>query len=222
MLIFERFASLLAPHQCLNCGREGNLLCNWCSFEAFEPAPSKCYRCHASTQDFATCPKCRRLSPLSNVWVSTSYLGDAKRLIHLLKFERAKAAALVIAQQMRQTLPYLPEEIVITHVPTATLRRRQRGYDQTELISRALSLFLHKPHLTLLARSGQTRQVGASRNQRLEQLKTAFRANKLADNREILLIDDIVTSGATLESAAKVLKKAGAKKVYGAVFAQKQ
>jgi len=224
MLLVEKIISILAPHSCLVCEAEGSLLCAWCRPDAILPTPSKCYRCHTQTVDFEVCEKCRRHSRLSNVWVSTSYDGVAKNLVMLLKFERVRTAASLIAEHIAETLPHFADDVIITHVPTATSRRRARGYDQAELIAKLLARRLKKSHAALLLRSGQTRQVGAKRKERLTQLDGAFLGTKpyLLKNKHVLLVDDIVTTGATLEAATKILKESGAKRVYGAVFAQKQ
>lgn len=119
-------------------------------------------------------------------------------------------------------LPDLPKHTLISHVPTANQRVRMRGYDQAKLIATALAKKRALAHKTLLLRRGKARQVGAGRTDRFSHLENAFlpiRLDKIKD-AEILLIDDVTTTGATLQSAAKTLKSAGAKTIYAAVFAQ--
>src|SRR5690606_5505450 len=113
---------------------------------------------------------------------------------------------------------------LVTHVPTASSRIRERGYDQAEVLAREFANLRKLPFSSLLHRLGQTRQVGAGRKERLNQLSAAFTAKdqKLIKNARIILIDDIVTTGATLESASRILKAAGAKSVNGLAVAQKQ
>jgi ComF family protein len=147
----------------------------------------------------------------------------AKELTRRFKFHYARAAAQPIAQLMSEILPFFTRKIIVVHVPTATVRRRQRGFDQAELLARELARSLHLPQATLLARLGQSRQVGATREQRLQQLINGFHPRKpyLIKGAHILLVDDVTTTGATLEAAAKVLKQAGAKRIDAVVFAQK-
>jgi ComF family protein len=224
MFSLDGVLGLIAPHQCLVCGDEGDLLCEWCKQESVIPLPSRCYRCQAQTEESAVCGSCRRHTKLKNVWVRASYEELPRQLVHRLKFERAQAAAYTIAEIMHETLPYLPESVIICHVPTATGRRRQRGYDQAELIAHSLARLTGHPHVGVLARTGQSRQVGAKRQKRQLQLQNVFRPLKETqiERASILLVDDIVTTGATLEAAAETLYKAGAKKLYAAAFAQKQ
>jgi ComF family protein len=224
MKILEKLVGIVAPHTCLSCGQEGRLVCEWCLPDVCAALPERCYKCHKLSRDSRVCTSCRKKSRLGSVWVRTEYGGIAKQLVHKLKFERATAAALPIAEMLADTLPYLSESTVITYVPTASSRYRQRGYDQAALIARQLAQIRNVRCIPLLARHGQTRQVGAKRTQRISQLEGAFRprnAYAIMD-AEILLIDDIVTTGATIEAAARVLKDAGAKRVNAAVFAQKQ
>jgi len=97
---------------------------------------------------------------------------------------------------------------------------RIRGYDQSQLIAKRLAKQLGLPYCRLLRRVGQTRQVGASRQQRKEQIQHAFQptGNKLTSQR-VIVVDDILTTGATLEAAAAALKQAGASHVTAVVFA---
>jgi ComF family protein len=224
MFLLERLISSVAPHRCIKCGGEGSVLCAWCLPDSMPPLPSRCYNCRAITDNSRVCTKCRPTSRLGHVWVRTSYEDNAKRLIHNFKFERVQDSASVIAQLMAEPVPYLDRSTIVTHVPTATTRVRQRGYDHAKLIAKELAQGLGLPYRPLLIRIGQTRQVGAKRSLRLQQLRDSFEivGSKSIHGAHILLVDDIITTGATLESAAVWLKKAGAKTVDAVVFAQKQ
>lgn len=171
--------------------------------------------------DFATCNKCRRKTTLKHVWVASEFTDLAKELIHAFKFERTQAAAPIVASYMHELLPYL-EDIAIVPVPTASSRVRLRGYDHTKLIAKELAMLMNLPYLPALSRLGQTRQVGAKRQQRVEQLENSFRVNdSIGINKaRILLVDDVSTTGATLGEAARTLKRAGTKQINAVVFAQ--
>ena len=217
----ELLASLLAPHLCLVCRAEGSPLCLPCADAHLEVLPPHCYRCGRPSDSSATCLECRQESALDAVWIGSVYCGAAKELVRLLKFQRAKAGGSVIAEWLHQTLPRLGN-VVISPVPTANKRVRARGYDQAALIARRLARLRRLPCRETLRRSKSTRQVGAGRQERFRQLDDAFAVHKPRKiaGKHILLIDDVLTTGATLESAAKALKKAGAAKVSAAVFAR--
>lgn len=183
-------------------------------------SPSRCYRCGSSTDRYRTCRSCRSSSPLFGVWSPSVYDGLAKDLVGKLKFGRGQEAASIIGSEIFAILPGHCDWI-ITHVPTANTRVRQRGYDQAQLIARHISRTAGCPYSALLARFGSSRQLGQTRQTRRKQMKQAFapaHQNKI-QNRHILLVDDVLTTGATLEAAATVLKGAGAKRVSAAVFA---
>ena len=222
MSIIEAAVSLFAPHTCLSCGaEEDRLVCEGCA-SSLPLIPSRCYRCGAATAGYATCRDCRAHTPLKQVLVYTHHDGLAKELVHRLKYERARAGAGEMAALMAGLLRHAPEDVVLAPVPTANGRVRQRGYDQTRLITRALARESGVPHAALLARSGQAHQVGANRTTRLRQLRDAFRTVHAEQIRgkHILLVDDVLTTGATLEGAARVLKQAGAEAVSAVVFTQ--
>lgn len=224
MPVVDYLLSYVAPHACVACGIEGTLLCEWCELDAFMPVPGRCFRCKRLSADSATCSTCIRQIPLKNVWVRTEYDGIPKQLLHRFKFERAVAAVGQIARATAETLPYLPATTLIIPVPTATSRVRQRGYDHAVLIAKEIAKQTGLPYQEPVVRLTQTRQVGAGRKLRLSQLEAAFFVTQpqMVRRKDILLIDDVVTTGATLQAVARALKQAGAKSVRAAVFAQKQ
>lgn len=221
MNLLERLISFIAPHNCIVCDLEGTLLCHSCMYAELPDTPGRCYRCHKLSPRQAVCKDCRKSVSLRHVWVSTDYDEIPKRLIHKFKFERAAAASQSIAVKIDHTLPDLPPYTIICHIPTARQRIRRRGYDQAEEIAKALAKIRGYRHKALLYRTGKSRQVGSGRKDRLKQLEGAFKLKTFdLKGANVLLIDDITTTGATLEAAAKVLKKSETKTIDAAVFAQ--
>ncbi len=219
MSILDTLIGTMAPHECLACGAEGDLLCAACT-KTLRALPERCYRCQTFMKKSLTCPACGQLSPLASVRVATAYGAAAKQLIWKLKLAGAQSAARVMAQRMSALID--DTEAIIVPVPTATSRIRQRGYDQARLLTRELSWQARLPAYDCLVRSGQTHQHGLRRQDRLTQLTDAFRVKKprLVRESHIILVDDVTTTGATLEAAAKVLEIAGAKRIEAIVFAQ--
>jgi len=152
--------------------------------------------------------------------VATEYDATGKKLVSALKFSGVQAAAEPMAILLAALLPSGTD--VVVPVPTATSRARLRGYDQAVLLAKQLARQAGADYLPCLLRRGQHRQVGASRGQRLTQMQDSFmlrRMDRLA-GRHVILVDDVLTTGATLEAAAALIKKAGAKRVGAVVFAR--
>lgn len=223
MPLLDSLISVLAPHICVNCGREGKLVCDYCLPDAFTALPSRCYRCKRLTLDFAVCDKCKNASRPKHVWISTFYEGIAKQLLQAFKFERAQTGSKIIANHMDEVLPYLDQTYLIVPVPTATSRVRQRGYDQSVLLAKIIAQNRQLQYARAVTHLFQTRQVGASRQKRLDQLKNSFVVTnpQIVVGRKILIVDDVVTTGASLEAMTGALKNAGAKSVDALAFAQK-
>lgn len=139
-----------------------------------------------------------------------------------MKYGRAQAGAAEAAKLMAGLIADVPEDIVLVHIPTATSRVRQRGYDHALLLARALARASYRERAGLLARVGQAHQVGSGRAERIQQLHDAFRPVRPAAirGRHVMLVDDVLTTAATLETAARALKRAGAERVSAIVFAQ--
>jgi ComF family protein len=153
--------------------------------------------------------------------VAVSYSGQAKDLVWRLKYDGAQAAAAIMAEMMANHIGANRKQTVIVPVPTTTARIRQRGYDQATLIAHELSRLTGVPVVAGLGREGRAHQVGASRQQRQSQLRGAFRARNTArlHGKRVLLVDDVLTTGATFEAATQTLLAAGVTDINELAFA---
>lgn len=222
MSIIDRLVSLYAPHLCVGCGREGRPLCGSCSGRLHETVPV-CYGCGATGYGWRTCRGCRQSRPLAAVMSLTDYSGPAKQLLAGLKFQRAMAAADDIGRLMaRRFGDGIAPDVLIVPVPTATSRVRARGYDQSVLIAKSLSRLTDRKFAPLLERLGHSEQKAADRSQRQQQLQGAYVLKRQADIRgkRIMLVDDVLTTGSTLDAVGTMLKRDGALVVGAMVFAR--
>ena len=157
------------------------------------------------------------------------YDGPLRELVHLLKYEQVHPAAAVLGGMLAQAIAklQLTGSVLVIPVPLHPAKRRQRGFNQSELITRAAlkNKNLQQMELApgLLNRVRPTiSQIGLTRPQRVENLRGAFKVAHLKriKGREVLLLDDVMTSGTTVSECARVLRRAGAEKVWVATVAR--
>lgn len=212
MKLIERLVNAYAPYCCVVCGSEGKALCDWCLPDAVTERPSVCYRCDSPTRDYRTCAVCEVTTPIAAAWIVAEYSGAVKQLIRGLKYDRRRGYASVLARLMDDTLPYFSESPLVMHVPTASSRRRQRGFDQAELLASALARKRGWLRVSGVRRLDQNRQVGHSRRERLAN-ELRFDVNGRFAGKELILVDDVISTGRSVEQAAHALVAAGARTV---------
>ncbi len=178
------------------------------------------------------CPNCRDSEPGFERAVSFGeYEGELRGLIHLLKYEGVTPAASPLGGMMAQAIQELLSgqgqvSPLLIPVPLHKNRRRTRAFNQAELIANAAAKRL-SPRLELaggiLVRQRDTiSQVGLSREERMENMRGAFCVNDRGrvTGRTILVVDDVMTTGTTLSECARVLKQAGAERVWAVTVAR--
>jgi predicted amidophosphoribosyltransferase len=141
-------------------------------------------------------------------------LGNTQDLIHGLKYRNRRGVVAELADQLVQSIiddPESPKYEIVTWAPTSSVRQRQRGYDQSELLARAVATRLGIKCRRLLYRDRSAPQTGRNREQRLH--GPIFRARPMRRPHRVLVFDDVVTTGSTLRAAAHALDLAGAEEV---------
>lgn len=231
------FLDALFPVFCLSCRKEGEWLCENCLAQTEIPDFQVCPACEKQITDKGfLCRTCRNVknSALDGLIVSVSYENPAvKKLIHTFKYrfvpDIAGPLSNLVVKVLIRNDSLLPDLVV--PVPLHVKRLRWRGFNQSRLLAEQMSLKLAPPMKLevsdLLERQRHSRPQMEIKNhqERLQNVRDIFFLARDADcekirDKKILLVDDICTTGATLRECAKVLKSAGAKKVFAAVVAR--
>ena len=216
--------NLLFPMECAGCRRTGGILCETCIPGLAKLTPPYCRIC-ASPHGQSPCRWCEENAPaIDGVRAPFLMEGAVQQAIFALKYRGIRAAAPELA---RLLAGYIAERRtpgdVIVAVPLHRRRLRTRGYNQSELLARELSkitgLTQAKGLLTRV-KDAPPQVEAATRSQRRANVEGSYEVNGDVDGRRVLLIDDVVTTGATMSSCAAALKGAGAASVWGLALAR--
>ncbi len=224
ILLLSRFfwtaIDWLYPPECCNCSRRGFVLCPDC-FSEIEVLQGKvCQKCgYPINRGKLLCDQCQSSHPAFTQMRSwAEYSGPVKRAIHSLKYQRNLALGAILAKPIVEIVKRSGWTIdLIVPIPLSRSHKRMRGYNQAAAISRNVARLLNIQHSTsAVKRIKETEsQISLDINKRLTNLMDAFYAIPATLNkRNILVIDDVITTGATMQNCALALQKAGAGSIY--------
>lgn len=207
--LFRSVLNVLVPAHCVGCGTGGSYICTACLTGAKRPLPEP--------------------SPegglLADILTAFAYEGVVRTAVQHLKYRGVRALAPEMARPMARELALaVPPPFTIVPVPLHARRLRERGFNQAELLAREVAQVLGAPLSSgALRRTVDTSsQVAATtRPERLRNVRGAFDAVRPLDGT-VVLVDDVMTTGATLSSAAQALRSGGALQVYGLTFAHEE
>jgi ComF family protein len=206
MEILQALAAAIVPPLCAACGRS-------CRSEAI--VCTRCGRGLAKAE-----PLQGKGSPgLDRAWSSAPHDGVARNLVAALKFRRLLPVAGLMADRIQWLAPAHMLSGAIVPVPAAPSRLRRRGFDPAGELAAALAERLGAPLEPCLARRGGRRQVGRRRAERIGQPPRIHTTTTAP--RSVLLVDDVLTTGATMSACAQALRAAGAARVVAVTFARR-
>lgn len=215
----------LYPPQCGGCGKPGSRWCVECQRQTLLLPPTICTICGRLITTTGTCFACRETPPAYSALRSWAiFSGPLRKALHRLKYSRDIALGEVLARPLFEMLHHLKWPIdLVTSVPMGVARRAERGYNQATLLAFPLSLASGIPFRSqALIKVRDTRsQVGLNLAQRRENVFEAFKArSEIVVTKCVLVVDDVTTSGATIEACASALIIAGAQQVFGLTLAR--
>lgn len=231
----DLFLDTLFPIECFGCNEEGSYLCPQCSKKIFMKKIHTCPKCKNPTHFGEICSNCKKTKYISGVMIVTDYKNSLmETLIKKYKYGFVADLAVPLGEILTDFFQkeaivnnkvfsrFKVENILIIPVPLHKKRSNWRGFNQSEELAKNFSRNLNlKIEKDLLIKTTHTKpQAKLNINERKNNLKNCFRwkGGKI-NNKCVILIDDITTSGATLNECAKTLKEAGAKNVWGLVLA---
>lgn len=222
----------LFPKYCVNCKKLGSYLCPNCFAYLSFDVSDICLVCKRQSFNGLTHPRCLSKYAIDGAFSALNYKGVAKKLVYKFKYKPHLTDLQTVLSdlfyealiQKEEFNSILNQQPILVPIPLHSSKLKSRGYNQAEILAESLAKSFVLKAESLLKRMRDTRsQVGLKQEERQENIKEAFRISNNQfpiSKTQILLVDDVLTTGSTLLEAARVLKKAGAKKVWGITLAR--
>ena len=221
MLIYIKniLLNFIFPKYCEFCGEEGEYVCDQCRDKYFEIYDyQECHACRDKIENKLVHSKCMDKTILNGVYVCINYNKYAKHILKQLKYHHYFEFSKDIAKFMQDKLAVIAKDFdYIIPVPLHKRREWKRGFNQVDLMIKE-SEQISYPALKRI-RNTKT-QVGKDKESRISNLEEAFQVVRDVAGKRVLIVDDVMTTGTTIEVCAKILYKAGAKSVVGFVWAR--
>jgi len=220
------------PKFCLGCGFLGSYLCPSCQKQIYRLKRQRCLYCQKASYLGLTHPGCLKQLDIDGVVSLFYYNNLLKKIIKNLKYRLATEVWKEFWQALNPEalkpivlFKEIVREGVIQPIPLTKTKLRERGFNQAELIARYFQKFFNLPIADFLIRKKETLSQAQlkSKKERYHNLRGAFslkEKNIDLSGQKIVLVDDVITTGSTVKEAAKVLKRAGAFKVYTLTLAK--
>ena len=218
--------NLLFPQRCIGCGKEGDFICHSCRSSLSWIMPPLCPRCGRPQPSGTLCPSCVSWqAEIDGIRSPFRFEGVMRQAVYQLKYKNLRALVVPLAQLLNDYLIRTPVPgDVLVPVPLHRKRLRERGYNQSVLLALELGRLANVPVVDdcLIRQRPAPPQARTSNvEERQSNVAGAFTCcNQKLEDRQVLLIDDVSTSGATLDACAAALKAAGVTSVWGLTLAR--
>ena len=225
LAVFDFVNEILFPEYCITCNKSGCYICAKCLKTKYKiNFLSICHICGNTTFKGSVHKECRDYSNVDNLFFFCEYNNSAKSLIESIKYQGNFAIVdtlvLHMANYLRVIYPNY-KEFVFTYVPSHWVKQNVRGFNQSKLITEKLGKILGVEVVGYLKKTNaSSKQAGSSKEQRNRNLKGKFALEKTIISKNVMIIDDVHTTGATLNECAAILKDNGAEVVYGYTFSK--
>ncbi len=229
MTVFRKFLHTsidwVFPPVCAGCGKEGEIFCPECLAAIIPIKQPTCRYCSLSLSKPGVCSTCIELDhPYQEILSYAVYAGSLRSGIHAMKYQSNFWLGKVFSNLLIQLLKdkNWPIDLVMP-IPLSEEKLRERGYNQAALLSKPVAKHYGWKHdqRSLVRVKENHSQVALTREQRFENVKSAFLAEQAKRNQlNVLLVDDVFTTGATIMEASKALKAAGFANIFAVTLAK--
>ena len=209
----KAFLDFIFYETCFFCGKSGTTVCRRC-LNSLEPARLKCLKCGQHNPYGLYCEGCKSSIRPEQVLALYRYNGIAKDLIHIFKYEDGQSLTSVFGKKLGSAIKkHRLSGFVLVPIPLSKKRLRYRGYNQSLFLAKEITRHTSVPYADIMERKQSVLsqvQTGSKRERR-QNVTGVFSIKKDVDlPSKIVLVDDVITTGATVEEATRILKQAGA------------
>lgn len=223
---FWQTVDWIFPPVCAGCGIQGEVLCTACQSSIEKIEDRICDRCgYPGTFNAGECPGCNKHDPkYTKIRSCGNYKGPLKEAIHSLKYQNNLALGFILSEMLEEKLRNENWIIdIIVPVPLSRGRQRERGYNQAALLAHPLAkrMGLQYDSGSLTRKKYTESQVHLTAEERSCNMADAFSIkSNFFKGKNILIIDDVITTGSTINECARTIQEGGAKEVYGLSIAR--
>ena len=228
--LIDRILNLIAPHICKGCSVSGAVLCERCEIHILNKKYTQCVICevHLDAADLINrgnmCKKCSKSAPFDRIFAVGARRGNLRKLVGDFKYNSERGAAGKIVKLLDKTLSKeIPTDMHVVPITTVAKNVRLRGFDHMRLIGKKLARkrkLPFSPNILLRINNSTQHSQTNPAARRLNAEKSLAMNPRAKVPRKILLLDDIFTTGATVETAAKLLREAGAQEIWLLIVAR--